>query len=158
MSKTKQKNDNSRRFFVLSGLSALGLTLLASIGATVDFLFPKVLYEPSKLLRLKKLEDYPDQEVIFDDENRLFILKRPEGIAVLTAVCTHLGCTVSHDGDSQTFRCPCHGSIFDPQGQVMSGPAPKPLKWFYTDLAKDGRLQVHTDQSVPADFTLKVDV
>lgn len=157
MSPKAEKTDNSRRFFVKAGLAGLGLSLLASAGATLDFLFPKVLYEPSQLLRLKRLDEYPDQEVIFDDENRLFIFRRPEGISVLTAICTHLGCTVNHEEGAANFRCPCHGSIFNKDGSVASGPAPKPLTWFYADLAKDGRLQVHTDRVVPPDFHLKVD-
>ena len=49
---------------------------------------------------------------------------RPE-ILVVEGVCTHLGCTVNHVGSG--YKCPCHGSVFDEQGRVLSGPAPRAL-------------------------------
>lgn len=150
-------NDNellSRRLFVKTGIITLALTALASARATLDFLFPKVLYEPSAKVRLKRPDEYPDDAVSFDEENRLFIIRKPGQIAVLSAVCTHLGCTVMHLTDDQTFKCPCHGSRFQTDGRVAHGPAPKSLSWFYLDLSRDGYLQVHTDRQVPPDFSL----
>lgn len=41
------------------------------------------------------------------------------------ATCTHQGCPVTPAGSG--FRCPCHGSTFDGNGQVTGGPATKPL-------------------------------
>lgn len=45
----------------------------------------------------------------------------------ISAKCTHLGCTVDWQADEQAFVCPCHGSRFDPMGQVIGGPANDPL-------------------------------
>ncbi|MEV6877513.1 Rieske 2Fe-2S domain-containing protein [Amycolatopsis sp. NPDC051128] len=41
------------------------------------------------------------------------------------ATCTHQGCPITPAGSG--FRCPCHGSTFDGNGQVTGGPATKPL-------------------------------
>ncbi|GAB2836387.1 Rieske 2Fe-2S domain-containing protein [Lentzea nigeriaca] len=41
------------------------------------------------------------------------------------ATCTHQGCPITPAGSG--FRCPCHGSAFDGNGQVTGGPATKPL-------------------------------
>ncbi|MGA7954555.1 MAG: cytochrome b6-f complex iron-sulfur subunit [Gloeobacterales cyanobacterium] len=42
--------------------------------------------------------------------------------------CTHLGCTFPWNPNAQQFQCPCHGSLYAPDGTVVRGPAPLPLK------------------------------
>ncbi len=45
-----------------------------------------------------------------------------------SAVCTHLGCIVQWNGAERSFDCPCHGSRFTSEGQVITGPAIRDLK------------------------------
>ncbi|MGO8758176.1 MAG: ubiquinol-cytochrome c reductase iron-sulfur subunit [Terracidiphilus sp.] len=47
----------------------------------------------------------------------------------LTAVCTHLGCTVQYEPDQDRIHCACHGGVYNAYtGANVSGPPPKPLK------------------------------
>ncbi|BHH85893.1 QcrA and Rieske domain-containing protein [Desulforhopalus sp. 52FAK] len=48
----------------------------------------------------------------------------------LSKSCTHLGCSVPWDEDQNKFICPCHGSTFDLQGNVLTAPALRPLDYF----------------------------
>jgi menaquinol-cytochrome c reductase iron-sulfur subunit len=47
------------------------------------------------------------------------------GVEVLTAVCPHLGCTIQWSSAKDEFLCPCHGSVFAPDGARIAGPAPR---------------------------------
>ncbi|MGA3370280.1 MAG: Rieske (2Fe-2S) protein [Terracidiphilus sp.] len=49
----------------------------------------------------------------------------------MTAVCTHLGCTVQYEPQADRIHCACHGGVYNPYtGENVSGPPPKPLKLF----------------------------
>jgi len=55
--------------------------------------------------------------------------------------CTHLGCAYHWDNSAKQFACPCHASLFSIQGQVLAGPAPRPLDRYQIRIANN-RLQV----------------
>ena len=58
---------------------------------------------------------------------------------VISATCTHLGCTVKWNPDTTEFECPCHGGRFSERGDVLSGPPPAPLNRVPAQ-ARDGEI------------------
>ena len=55
-------------------------------------------------------------------------VKRADGqVTVYSPICPTWGCGYRWDKKDQLFKCPCHGSVYDMEGTVKAGPAPRPL-------------------------------
>jgi menaquinol-cytochrome c reductase iron-sulfur subunit len=58
----------------------------------------------------------------------IWAVKQPAGdIVVFSPICPHLGCGFRWEGTDSQFKCPCHGSVYDVNGKVLAGPAPRSL-------------------------------
>lgn len=55
------------------------------------------------------------------------IFNKGSDLVVLENVCTHLRCQTNWNSEEQTWDCPCHGSKFKAEGDVLRGPARRPL-------------------------------
>jgi glycine/D-amino acid oxidase-like deaminating enzyme/nitrite reductase/ring-hydroxylating ferredoxin subunit len=63
------------------------------------------------------------------DGQRVACYRNPHGKLIqLSPVCTHMGCIVHWNTAERTWDCPCHGSRFQPTGEVIGGPAETPLE------------------------------
>ncbi len=68
-------------------------------------------------------------KVVRENGGQIAAYRRPDGSLTLrSATCTHMGCTVAWNEAERTWDCPCHGSRFTPEGDVISGPAQTPLE------------------------------
>jgi cytochrome b6-f complex iron-sulfur subunit len=116
-------------------LSSLGAVLFALVGI---LRLPKaaVLPSPSKRFTVKLPESLAPGIPYMPPGRSVAIFKDPDGIYAVSIICTHLGCVVKVEGDG--FKCPCHGSQFRRDGEVVQGPAPKALPWLAVSLSADG--------------------
>jgi cytochrome b6-f complex iron-sulfur subunit len=75
----------------------------------------------------------------------VIVIRDPETseLIALKSRCTHQGCTVKWDLDNNKFACPCHGSAYNKKGEVVSGPAEKPLE-IYEVKEEEGLVLVKT--------------
>jgi cytochrome b6-f complex iron-sulfur subunit len=77
---------------------------------------------------------------------------------VISAICTHLGCTPDWKESENKFKCPCHGSGYDPEGRNYEGPAPRPMDRAKVELDPEGQIVVDTSvvfkevRGVPSQF------
>ncbi len=78
-----------------------------------------------------------------------FFLSRLEdgGFLALSRTCTHLGCSINWNAEEGKFVCPCHGSSFNPMGEVLSSPAPRPLDCYPVRI-ENGIVKVDVSASV----------
>ena len=166
------KDETGRREFLWklgigSGVAALGAQTVASMRSLV----PNVSYDAPTTVRLGMPRDFPDGLKFLPDQ-RLYVFREGNTFHAISAVCTHLGCTVRAEALSQAetktiegkpmrlthrFLCPCHGSRYAGDGSNVSGPAPRPLAWFHLSVSPDdGQLVVDLARAVGHDFRLTV--
>jgi Rieske Fe-S protein len=74
-------------------------------------------------------------------ESGFFVVRNGTNLFALSAICTHKKCKLSAEQD-RSFYCPCHGSIFAPDGRVLTGPAKRDLPRFPAEVNEQGLLLV----------------
>lgn len=78
-----------------------------------------------------------------DSAQSVYVSHSDDGqLIVLSAICPHLGCSVSWQSGQDKFICPCHGGEFKADGLHILGPPPRAMDRLPTQV-KDGKLQVH---------------
>ena len=104
------------------------------------FFFPRVLYEPKTKFKIGYPSDFGfGVDTKFQSQYRIWVVRNTEGIFVIWAVCTHLGCTPEWKPSENKFKCPCHGSGYDSEGINFEGPAPRPMDRAQVTLDPAGR-------------------
>ena len=137
----------TRRDFIWTAWAAFA-AFVAGAGASAGrFMMPNVLYEAPQIFKAGRPEDYSEGvSTKWMKEQRVWIVRTGNEIYALWGRCTHLGCTPNWFDAEKRFKCPCHGSNFSAKGDVIAGPAPKPLNRCAIALLPTGELLV--DKSI----------
>lgn len=137
-----------RRDFL--GLAAIGSAVSAFVFAALGALrlpMPAVFPESNPRVKIGPPEAYPPGSATHLNDLGIWVHHDDKGLYAISSVCTHLGCITKRE-KSGSFRCPCHGSVFDEEGRVVAGPAPKRLDRLALSLSPDGQVLVDMRQTV----------
>jgi len=132
----------------IAGLLALG----GQAGlALVRFLQP-AFKEGSFGSKVKagRVSEFAIGSVSHVQSGRFYISRLDTGFLALYQRCTHLGCTVPWVSAEDRFHCPCHGGIYNKQGEVEAGPPPRPLDLFPVEIV-EGEVIVDTGRIIRRD-------
>jgi menaquinol-cytochrome c reductase iron-sulfur subunit len=90
---------------------------------------------------------------VVSEKSTAWVVKTGEStVTAFGPQCTHLGCAYHWEEGRNQFLCPCHTSLFGLDGNVLSGPAPRPLDRYETKLDGGklflGKLKPSTEHQV----------
>jgi cytochrome b6-f complex iron-sulfur subunit len=130
-------------FSKLTWLAVWG-AVTGAVLASLRMLFPKVFFEPPMTFRAGVPSDYQPGTVSerWKKDWRVWIVRTDQSLFAVSATCTHLGCTPVWLEAENRFQCPCHGSVYTPEGLNVEGPAPRPLERFRVQLDRHGQIVV----------------
>lgn len=132
-----------RDFLKFTTTALLTVSGLLGLDALIQFLDYQTEPAPKTEFDLGPASDYPPSSQTVIPDVPALLTHNPDGFSALSLICTHLGCTVWQD--TQGLTCPCHGSRYDEKGNVLQGPAKKPLAALRVELTAAGNLILHTD-------------
>ena len=135
-SKVKDKPDlvdSSRRSFLNKLWMVLGGLALVEVAALIlAFFQPKKTRvkegDSGGIVEAGSVEKFSLNSVTAFVRGKFYLARLEDGgFLALSRKCTHLGCTVPWSSKDMKFICPCHASVYDIRGEVVSAPAPRPL-------------------------------
>jgi cytochrome b6-f complex iron-sulfur subunit len=154
-SKRFQPPKERRDFLGLASLWSAGIAILIGLMGALRLPVPAVFPESNSRVKLGPWQRFEGVQVTSFPEYRLWVYSDAGGLYAISAICTHLGCTVAAQ-EGGGFFCPCHGSRFSPSGAVIAGPAPRPLVHLELFVSPDGQLVVDQQKEVGPQVRLKV--
>ncbi len=152
MKENKTEKVSRKEFVGITwALSLVGLFGQAGV-ALLQFFKPRVVVGAfgGKVVA-GRVEEFEPGEVNHIQKGRFYLSSLEDGgLLALWQQCTHLGCTVPWIEGESRFHCPCHSSIFTPDGEIISGPAPRPMDIFPIEII-DGEVIVDTGSPIARD-------
>ncbi len=144
----ENKSTLSRRQFLgIAWTGSLALFFAQMAVAFLKFIKPVTSGGFGGLVYAGKIEEFAIGSINRILKGRFYISRTEDGIIALWQKCTHLGCAVPWVEEEGRFHCPCHGSLFNKVGEVIGGPAPRPLDYFPSEI-RSGEVWVDTSQPI----------
>ena len=141
-SPSKKDAVKTRRRFV--GIFTGGF-LLTNFLMFLRFFFPRTIFEPKRIFSVGAPSDFGiGVDTKFQKSQRIWVVRSTDRLFVIYARCTHLGCTPDWKESESKYKCPCHGSGYDPEGINYEGPAPRPMDRAKVELNAEGQIVVDT--------------
>ena len=132
----------SRRDFLKLGTGGLlGLSGILGLGGLIRFLSFEPDPPPPQRFDVGLNSNYSLGSRTVLQTIPAILIHTDNGFNALSLTCPHLGCTVEARPDE--FVCPCHGSRYDKDGQLLKGPATKGLKTLRVEVTPDGKLVIY---------------
>lgn len=129
-----------RRKFVMAAVFG---TLSVNFLMFLRFFYPRALFEPKVKFRVGYPSDFGfGVDTKYQNQYGIWVVRNTEGLFVIMAICTHLGCTPDWKPGENKFKCPCHGSGYDSEGINFEGPAPRPMDRAHVELNAEGEIVV----------------
>jgi cytochrome b6-f complex iron-sulfur subunit len=138
-----------RRLLAWSGWGTIALVGLQAAVAGLAYFWPRRVAPVGIRVTAGAPEDYRVGDVRYFAEGKFYLVRLDEGFLALSQKCPHLGCTVPWKADLEEhgtrglFKCPCHSSTYLPNGQIVAGPAKRPMDTMAIRL-QGGKLLVDT--------------
>ena len=135
----------NRREFLRKATWAIGGVISVAMGIPAVAYIVGPALEKSKLQNWIRLGDITKVElgtptlfkakierqagwIITEERLSVYVLTdNGRDFAAMSNICTHLACRVRWISEREEFYCPCHNGVFDKEGNVVSGPPPRPL-------------------------------
>ena len=129
---------NRRQFFGIAWFVSM-IALIGQAGAGLLRFMTPILEEGAFGTQVKagRVGEFEIGSVSYFRESRFYLIRMEEGFIAMYRKCPHLGCVVPWDEEAGNFNCPCHSSLFTTQGEVLSGPSPRPMDLFPVEIRGD---------------------
>ena len=131
-----------RKFLQISSRLLLSLAGFLGLGGLIRFFSHEPDSGPPSSYDLGAAVDFPPSARIIRLDIPAVIYQLGGEYTALSLRCTHLGCTLGDEG--KNFSCPCHGSAFDQDGEILKGPAEEKLPVLSVEINEEGNLIVYT--------------
>jgi len=141
---TPEKVKTTRRRFLVAmiAIASFLLAIILGIPFISALLGPKYRAGKEKWVKVADLQSIPEGEPVrlnfvqaeqdaYIQQNAVrsvWVVRRSQSeVTAYSPICPHAGCYYNWSAQLRRFACPCHASVFEISGPVVSGPAPRPL-------------------------------